>query len=130
MLVVPNGGERIILERTLNQTTEIVLFTNAFDEGNPIPETLVYADLTEATNYTRPQLVFGDWVVTEGDPTDALAPTKNSTFSAVPAAPVITGWALVQDSNNAVIAAEVFETPRTITAIGDIVPVRARLTCS
>jgi hypothetical protein len=130
MLVVPNGGERIFLEKTLNQTLEIVLFTNAYDEANPIPETLVYADLIEAASYTRPQLVFGDWVFTNGDPTEALAPTKNCEFTAVPAAPVITGWALVQDLDNKVIAAEVFETTRTITAIGDIVPVRARITCS
>jgi hypothetical protein len=108
-LVVSNVGEGEMLKRVLNITVTdndvvIRLYSNNY---TPV-EASVVGDFTEitATGYSAVTATPGNWVITEGDPTDASYPQTEFALSS--AEPEVYGYYITNSAGDILLWSERF----------------------
>ena len=130
-LVVPNQGERLMLDAATGKTTPATpwtlrLFVNNHTPANGDTE----ADYTEAAGggYAAIPLDETAWTTTPGSPTASVQPQQTFTFTgALTANASIYGY-YVTDDNDKLVYAEKLAAPFQPQNLGDNLKVTARLT--
>ena len=122
-LVVPNVGEAVMLALILTPNLTLKLYTNNITPG----ETDTDSTYTEASGsgYLAKALVFADWTITPGAPSEAAAPQQTFTFSGALGA--VYGYFVIRASDGVLLWAERLTTaPFTVANSGDQIKITPR----
>jgi hypothetical protein len=131
-LVVCNQGERIALEAFLNIAPAADLVLGLYTNNLAPSATDTEDDYVEATGYGYAAHVFvpGDWVITPGNPTEAVYPEVIFTFTG--ALGNVYGYFVTEDASPPRLAwAERFtDGPYNVTGSGIQIAVTPKITAS
>jgi len=105
-ITVPNLGEAEVLNKFLNQTLTLKLFSNDITPS----DTDAVGDYTECAGggYVSKSLTFGNWVVVAGDPAQATYPVQSFNFTGPTDAPSVLYGYYVVDASNVLLWSERF----------------------
>jgi Outer membrane receptor for Fe3+-dicitrate len=122
-LVVPNVGEEVMLELILAPNLTLKLYTNNITPGETDTD-LTYNEAS-GSGYLAKALVFGDWTITPGAPSEAVAPQQIFTFSGALGA--VYGYFVIRASDGVLLWAERLTTaPFTVANSGDQIKITPR----
>ena len=127
-LVVPAVGEVIALTKFLDSSLYIRLYSNDVTPSN----TTTTASFVECTGggYSEKLILPGDWVITQGDPSNAESPELTWTFTGAPTpAPGLYGYYIV-DASNVLLWAERFPVVPILPVLDSTAKITPRITAN
>ena len=128
-LVVPNGGEVIMLGAITSKVAPETLVLQLYESDTTPGETDTSVTYTEATapGYAEEALTPASWTITSGAPSDAEFPQVTFTFTG--AGNAIYGYIVVETTSGDLVWAERFTNgPYTPAQNGDQIKVTPRIT--
>ena len=125
-LLVPNQGEKIMLEAILNKVAPQDLDMKLYSNDKTPADGDTEADYTEVegAGYAEKELVAANWNVVAGAPTEATYPEQTFTFTG--AVGDVYGYYIVQRTSGKLVWAERFTTLFFGELAGDILKVTAK----
>jgi len=130
-LVVPNGGEVILIDAATGKTPATALTLRLYTVISPaLSKDTVVAHLTEATGggYAAIALTAGNWTTTGGSPTSSEQPAQTFTFSgALTTNPAVLGY-YITHADGALVEAEPLAASFTPANNGDTCIVTPKIT--
>jgi hypothetical protein len=128
--LAPNEAEVRNLQKETSTDLDLVLFVNDLtpDEDTEAGDLTEPAHASGAARTIAP----GDWTITGGDPTEAVADVEVWTLDS--SITTVYGWALVErgtgEDPDVLVRIERFAAPWVHSENGGILAIRPRLTCS
>lgn len=129
-LVVPNVGEKVILDYLTKEATTEPVTLKLYSSNTTPGETDTAGTYTECTGsgYAAINMVSGDWTVTQGAPSDSTAAEKTFTFTG--ALGNVYGYYVIKTSAGTLVWAERFSgAPFNIQNNGDQIKITLKITC-